>query len=99
MSFLNKSDFYYHFHRSVASNLFPTTPSRQLIEDALRNDETMDWQNASTSSVMTFDQMPNNSLLEDDDSTVDQRMSLLMQKLKPLIAEKLKNDPNLEMLK
>lgn len=88
------------FCRSKASlNLFPTTPSRQLIEDSLQNDETIDWQNASTSSVMVPDQVSNNLSSDNPDSKLDHYMNLLMQKFKPIVADKLKNDPNLKMLK
>lgn len=89
------------FRRSRAvSNLFPTTPSRQMIEDSLQNDETIDWQNASTSSVLVPDQLSHNDLTSDNpDSKLDRYMSVLIEKLKPIVADKLKHDPNLKMLK
>lgn len=95
------SNFSYDFQRSRAvSNLFPTTPSRQMIEDSLQNDETIDWQNVSTFSVLVPDSASNNDLTSDKSgSTLDRYMNLLIQKLKPIVADKLKNDPNLKMLK
>lgn len=72
-----------------------------MIEDSLQNDELIDWQNASTSSVLVPDQASTNNLTVEnpENSKLDQYMNLLMQKLKPIVADKLKNDPNLKMLK
>lgn len=71
-----------------------------MIEDSLQNDETIDWQNASTSSVLAPDPVSINDLTTDNpDPKLDQYMCVLMQKLKPIVADKLKNDPNLKMLK
>lgn len=71
-----------------------------MIEDSLQNDETIDWQNVSTSSVLVPDSACNNDLTSDKSgSTLDRYMNLLIQKLKPIVADKLKNYPNLKMLK
>lgn len=71
-----------------------------MIEDSLQNDEVIDWQNVSTSSVLVPDQVSHNNLtLDNPDAKLDQYMNLLIQKLKPIVADKLKNDPNLKMLK
>lgn len=72
-----------------------------MIEDSLQNDELIDWHNASTSSVLVPDQASTNNLTVEnpENSKLDQYMNLLMQKLKPIVADKLKNDPNLKMLK
>lgn len=82
----------------AVTNLFPTTISRQLIEDSLQNDESIDWTNVSTSSVILAEQVPNNVTSAGSDGKLDQYMNQLMEKLKPLVADKLKNDPNLKML-
>lgn len=73
-----------------------------MIEDSLlQNDEMIDWLNESTSSVLAPVQASTNNLTlqNPENSKLDQYMNLLLQKLKPIVAEKLKNDPNLQMLK
>lgn len=73
-----------------------------MIEDSMQYDETIDWQNASTSSVIAPDQASTTINLTSENSEnpkLDQYMNMLMQKLKPIVADKLKNDPNLKMLK
>lgn len=72
-----------------------------MIEDSLQNDEMIDWLNESTSSVLAPVQAATNNvtLPNPENSKLDQYMNLLLQKLKPIVAEKLKNDPNLQMLK
>lgn len=92
---------YFELNRSRAiSSLFPTTISRKLIEDSLQNDELIDWENVSTSSQMLPEPVPNqlNSESENENTKLDQHMNLLMEKLRPLVADKLKNDPNLKAL-
>lgn len=39
-----------------------------------------------------------NSESENENTKLDQHMNLLMEKLRPLVADKLKNDPNLKAL-